>query len=331
MIGKGPAALFGVSRRQDLATQMNATLAEARTLRDLRDLPTTMRQRFDLRTDRTLTGTRVRAVVDGSVAPGFLFHPDGFVREAALDALEAPVNGVAVAWGVLLRLNDWVPEIRTAAWRALPRCRDGADPAPWVEALCAVFRVGRSWTRWGDGYDRIVAWTMADPGLSDGLVRRMAGGDASGQSRILRAIAPSPRIDPHLAHLAASARSARVRAMALDALIAGRIAWPLGTRRRVWTDKPMGRSVLKPVFEARDLTVTTDMANILRTALPDPAAPVRAVVLDALIRHRARPDMAPLIADARLSYRRDRRSSVRQRLDYLDRVMPPRDQALTQR
>ena len=61
----------------------------------------------------------------------FLFHPNGYVREAALDSLNNPPTSpfffAALAW----RLNDWVPAVRQAAQRCAERVlyRTAADVA----------------------------------------------------------------------------------------------------------------------------------------------------------------------------------------------------------
>jgi hypothetical protein len=51
----------------------------------------------------------------------FLFHPSGYIREAALDALNSPPTSPfffsALAW----RLNDWVQPVRQAAERCAKR------------------------------------------------------------------------------------------------------------------------------------------------------------------------------------------------------------------
>lgn len=48
----------------------------------------------------------------------FSFHPSGYVREAAVRRLAAPADGSALRF-LLLRLNDWVAEVREAALAAV--------------------------------------------------------------------------------------------------------------------------------------------------------------------------------------------------------------------
>ncbi|WP_238946462.1 hypothetical protein [Vandammella animalimorsus] len=67
-----------------------------------------------------------------------LFSPDGRVRERALERI-TPGNADAAIWqAVLLRLNDWVPQVRAAAWQALQRLLPQWDLATALHALPAL-------------------------------------------------------------------------------------------------------------------------------------------------------------------------------------------------
>ncbi len=78
----------------------------------------------------------------------FLFHPNGYVREAALDCINNPPTSPfffsALAW----RLNDWVGPVRQAAERCAERVlhQTVAD----VAANAALYLLDRrlAWGRW---------------------------------------------------------------------------------------------------------------------------------------------------------------------------------------
>ena len=75
---------------------------------------------------RDRTGARLRLLAETPRLEFlFIFHPDGFVREAALakidGALPSPFYFCAIVW----RLNDWVAQIRDAA----AGCAQRAFPA----------------------------------------------------------------------------------------------------------------------------------------------------------------------------------------------------------
>ena len=67
-----------------------------------------------------------------------LLSSDGRVRERALKRI-TPGNPDAAIWqAVLLRLNDWVPQVRAAAWQALQRLLPQWDIATALQALPAL-------------------------------------------------------------------------------------------------------------------------------------------------------------------------------------------------
>ncbi|PAT40702.1 hypothetical protein CK623_04885 [Vandammella animalimorsus] len=67
-----------------------------------------------------------------------LCHPDGRVRERALQRI-TPGHADAAIWqAVLLRLNDWVPQVRAAAWQALQRLLPQLDFDTALQALPAL-------------------------------------------------------------------------------------------------------------------------------------------------------------------------------------------------
>ncbi|PAX18639.1 hypothetical protein CLI92_02265 [Vandammella animalimorsus] len=67
-----------------------------------------------------------------------LLSPDGRVRERALKRI-TPGNADAAIWqAVLLRLNDWAPQVRAAAWQALQRLLPQWDFATALQVLPAL-------------------------------------------------------------------------------------------------------------------------------------------------------------------------------------------------
>lgn len=68
----------------------------------------------------------------------FLFHFDGFLREAALKRIRGPLPGpffvAAVAW----RLNDWVLQVQRASAECAQRCFAETSPQTLAEAYLAL-------------------------------------------------------------------------------------------------------------------------------------------------------------------------------------------------
>lgn len=70
---------------------------------------------------------------------GFLtFHPSGYVRETAIKHLSAHTGGLPY---LLLRLNDWVPEVRRCARDLLAKGESLVTPEQWVDNLPLVYRL----------------------------------------------------------------------------------------------------------------------------------------------------------------------------------------------
>ena len=73
----------------------------------------------------TMRPSHVRALRDNEAIPTAIlgvisFHGNGFIREAALRTLDQVAGGAELRY-LLVRLNDWVPEVREAAQRAVRR------------------------------------------------------------------------------------------------------------------------------------------------------------------------------------------------------------------
>ena len=73
----------------------------------------------------TLRPSDVRALRHSEAIPTAIlglisFHGNGFIREAALSVLDHVEGGAELRY-LLVRLNDWVPEVREAAQRAVRR------------------------------------------------------------------------------------------------------------------------------------------------------------------------------------------------------------------
>ena len=234
------------------------------------------------------------------LAQVFLFHGDGMLREAALRMMNGPIPHPVVAYGIVARLNDWVPEVRDAAEATFSRCihltaADVLAPAAWVLMANAP-----RWRRWTDGIDRLVEMAQRHPGLIVRLVNRLIDETGPGTGGIFTILCLSPRLDPLLPRIAASARQPHLRARAVDCLSTGRAVWPLATMRTVWIDRSMNDYRLEPDLASRPISITPDLPVLIGAALRDRSVTVRKAALDALILHRNDPSLRPLI-DAELA------------------------------
>lgn len=247
----------------------------------------------------------------------FMFHPDGHLREIALNAINDPPASpfffAALAW----RLNDWVQPVRQAAERCAMRTlhRAAAD----VAADAAWYLLDRRlvWGRWKEG-PKVLDAVFAREDVVSALAARIRGRSSGRTTSCLRAILRYPNIDAHLPHLAVGAVQPSIRAIAYRCLIFGKASWQVGFEW-VWIDKVYGLRRSVPVLETRQIGSIRPTAELIREAAYDKSPFVRRVAAEALIADRAQsPDAAALIA--RLA--KDRNSAIRSRADYLLRHPP---------
>ena len=247
----------------------------------------------------------------------FLFHPSGYVREAALDCIHDPPTSPfffsALAW----RLNDWVQPVRAAAERCATRVLH-QTPAN-VAATAALYLLDRrhAWGRWGDerrALDRVFESEDVIAALSEELVVHSTGPLATCLRHALR----YPNVDAHLPRIATTAVQPSVRAVAYGCLISGEATWPVGLEW-MWIDKVYGLRKRIPKLARRNIERVRPAAEFIREAARDKSPFVRRVAADALIAARSQlPDEEALIA--RMA--QDRSSAIRSRADFMLRHPP---------
>ena len=242
----------------------------------------------------------------------FLFHPDGYVREAALHSINAspksPFWFAALAW----RLNDWVEPVREAARRCVDRIAAGLPAAMAADAAAYLLQRRLVWGRWRDeaeALDLVFARDDVLAALAMQLQERPTGPLGACLSNALR----YPGIDKHLPQLAAAAIQPAVRAAAYRCLISGKAMWPVGFEW-MWVDKVYGLRRRMPVLHTRTIQRDRPSADFVEPGIRDKSPFVRRVAADAMIAVRLEiPDEAPLIAHLAT----DQSSLVRSRADFL--------------
>lgn len=221
----------------------------------------------------------------------FLFHPDGYVREAALRAWEGPARtGFEIA-AIAYRLNDWVRPVRSAARDCAARVFPGTETGRAVEALLFLFHRMPEWQRWQGGQaeapgNGVLGDLMARPDVCNRLAEHLVSARTGPAARLLQRAARWPGLDPALPDLARRAFLPSVRACALRFLIEERATWPEGTRRE-WVDKTYGLARRVRVIGERRLVRTSDLETLIAMGAGDRSGLVRRVAADGLAVHRA--------------------------------------------
>lgn len=222
----------------------------------------------------------------------FLFHPDGYVREAALRAWEGPARtGFEIA-AIAYRLNDWVLPVRSAAQDCAARVFPEAEAGRAVEALLFLLQRMPEWQRW-QGLQAeppenggVLNDLMARPDVCARLAEHLRLARTGPTARLLQRAARWPGLDPALPDLARRAFLPSVRACALRFLIEERATWPEGTRRE-WVDKTYGLARRVRVIGERRLVRTSDLETLIAMGAGDRSGLVRRVAADGLAVHRA--------------------------------------------
>ena len=244
-------------------------------------------------------------------APLLALDPDGHLRAAAVKAWEkAPPFAMALA--LLVRSNDWVPAVRALALERLPRALVRLEAWRLDRLVPLLLDRMPDWRR--EDPDRPVAeLLLAHPRLREAMLRRLREERSGPLARRLRFLLREADCDGRLPELAIHARSAAVRAVAMETLLSGAAQWTDGWTWR-WIDKPLGLRRRERRRRSRPLLAQVAPDGLLAAAAADRSSVVRRVAADALIR------LGPVLPEPTLAaLRRDRSRSVSARLAFCDR------------
>jgi hypothetical protein len=245
----------------------------------------------------------------------FLFHRDGYVREAALDSLVAPPTSPFFLAAITWRLNDWVRPVRIAARRCAERLLP--DTPAEVIARTAPFLLDRwrRWRRWEEDNASVVHRALQREDVAPYLAEWFNGGVTGSLATLLRYALRGPSLDGYLLRLSREAIQPAVRAIAIRALIEGRASWPIGFGRE-WIDKRYGLWKRIPLLAHRAIAHGHAPELLIREGLRDRSAVVRRVAADALIeRRKSFPDLDAIVA----TMAADRSPGIRERADFIVR------------
>ncbi|HEX8124517.1 MAG TPA: hypothetical protein VF548_02945 [Allosphingosinicella sp.] len=242
----------------------------------------------------------------------FLFHWDGFLREAALNRLHEGARSPFFFGAIVYRLNDWVWQVRAAAARCAARVFPATEPG--VVAAAAVSLLGQtdSWSRWGDEA-ALLDDALCRPDVAEALATWLRTARTGPMPRVLTYALRRPAMDRYLPSLARESAMPAVRAKALGSLIDARAAWPVGFGTK-WIDKSHGLSRRVRIFHERPLDRVIALEELVALGAADGAAPARRVAIEALVRHHASLANADRLVALFL---RDKSPSIRERAEFV--------------
>lgn len=191
----------------------------------------------------------------------------GFVRETAIRNL-SKIDGPFCFALLLVRLNDWVREVRTAACEKLTQLIE-ADPALCSDLALSCMDIVLDQNRFGRAdaeQAQVIERLLALPTVMNRLQDTILEGKGDTSPRYLSLVLHHDQFDPWLPMISANATHHRCRALATGALL----------KEVVEVSGPSGRF-------ARDVRLPVDHAAIAIAGLTDTSVNVRRSALDHVI------------------------------------------------
>lgn len=214
-----------------------------------------------------------------------IVNADGYKREKSLRALskDGAPNAFSLALAVR-RLNDWVPQVRTAAREVLPSMLKSTEPKYVTEVLCMLLI---NWHSWGK-IEEIDKHLFLDMVISEKMAlllkSRLISSTSGPMPSLLSQIGRTGILDNYLNEIASNAVQPYVRAKAYRSLFESRMTW-VKSREWQWIDKYYGEQKLVPIIAERKIDVQMPFLELLNRSAVDRSPIVRQVSAEFLIRN----------------------------------------------
>jgi hypothetical protein len=242
----------------------------------------------------------------------FIFHRDGYVREAALKRILAPLPSAFLFAAIAWRLNDWVLPVRKAAAECALRCFPATSPDDIAEAALTLLSRENSWGRWAEERSALAA-AFARVDVANSLAMLISTRRTGPMATVLHYALRESSLDRHLEALAREAIQPAVRATAVKTLIDGYATWPDGWEWQ-WVNKPSGIRRRNTLYGKRPLQYSAERLALIEASARDPSVIVRRVAASSLIQYEFESEIVQKMAEV-LSL--DKAPSVRERGEFL--------------
>lgn len=280
----------------------------------------TLRRRYDhvrtfwsifRRTPKPTRGSDLDALARyPQLAQLFIFHRDGWLREAALHSLSKPPDNPFEFTAVVYRLNDWVEPVRSAAAACARRLFPRTSANVVAEASLFLFRQIPKLGRWGERERGLLESTLYRSDVIRALAELLSARRSGPVALPFRHALRRPGLDDMLPRLASESPLPLVRAIAFETLIMKRARW-LVQYRYEWVDKRFNIRRLVPEYDSRPVDHQLPVENLLRQAAKDSTVAVRKVAVRGLI--DLRNSLSSDMSDLAHALAQDESSAIRER------------------
>ena len=249
----------------------------------------------------------------------YIFHGDGHLREAALKCMIEPPDSPFVFAAVTYRLNDWVEQVRDAAYECASRLFPKASANTVADASFFLFTQIQHLGRWGARERQILESALYRRDVMEALTFLLMQRPTGRVATVMRYALSKHGLDHALPRLARMASLPHVRAIAYETLIFRRAQWVVGHQHE-WIDKSYGNRRRVPRFDRRTVNHYLNIENLIADAARDRAVAVRKISARGLIdlRHELSSEMTEI---GRL-LSEDKSSSVRSRAQFYLKNLP---------
>jgi hypothetical protein len=236
-----------------------------------------------------------------------LMHPNGYVREAVLQAIDGPPPASIFLAALLLALNDHVPQVRDAARQCLERLQD-ATPTAVISAT--VPYIVTRWPNWANASDREASFgILKREDVLASIRLLLTNSNAAWLPRFFRDLLASDIADAWLVDLATEARHPAIRARSTLVLVEGQVD-RLVEFRSLWRN-PLRNPV-------RAVKASFDASTLISAGARDRTVAVRKAAAEGLVRHyRTLPDVELQLA----AFADEKNVAIRNRLDFIRRQL----------
>lgn len=211
---------------------------------------------------------------------------NGYVREKALRSLSTGAPTPFFLMLAVRRLNDWVPQVRQAAYETLPAMLKNTGPDIIAATLCVVFSRWSEWQHIESKGKTLVLDLAARPDVATSIKNHILSQASGSIVPILSQAGRIAVLDGFLEQIAHKAVQPAVRAKAYRSLLEGKMTWTDG-KEWIWLDLSKCKGKRQALVCQRTLSVTTPLQEILTAAINDRSAAVRHVGGEMLMRHFA--------------------------------------------